>query len=112
MKTKQQRFLYCQFSKRMSTRVLTHCNIKIVDRQTPNEWHQVEQNPKQSLYTPQVNARSVVGAKRSSERVAGWRSEQKPKGRESTKERLLVATLSVKRQKQPIKKSNRRAQNQ
>lgn len=112
MKTKQQRFLYCQFSKLMSSRVLTHCNIKIVDRQTPNEWHNEYKSLKHSLITPQVNARSEVGAKRSSERVAGWRSEQKPKGRESTKERLLVATLSVKRQKQPKKKCNRRAQNQ
>ena len=51
------------------------CYTKTATRLTPIEWYKVEQNPKQSLYTPQVNARSVVEAKRSSERVAGWRSE-------------------------------------
>lgn len=97
----------------MITRLVQlHCYAQTAIRLAPNERHKAEQNPKQSLYTPQVNARSVVGAKRSSERVAGWRLEQKPQGRECPKERRHVATVSVKRQKHPIKKSNRRAQNQ
>lgn len=89
-----------------------HCYAQTAIRLAPNERHKEYQNPKQPLYTPQVNARSVVGAERSSERVAGWRLEQKPRGRECTKERLHVATVSVKRQKPPKKKSNRRAQHQ
>lgn len=96
----------------MKQKVQLHCITKTATRLAPTERHKVHQNPKQTHFTPQVNARSVVGAKRSSERVAGWRSEQKPRGRECPKERRHVATVSVKRQKQHIKKCNRRAQNQ
>lgn len=59
----------------MTLLVQLHCIIKTANRLAPTERHIEYQSLKHSIFTPQVNARSEVGAERSSERVAGWRLE-------------------------------------
>ena len=79
----------------MITRIVQlHCNTKTATSLTAIEWHKVEQKHRLFFITPQVSARSVVEAERSSERVAGWRLEWQAQT-ESTEEvrRSAVAVI-------------------